>query len=193
MVYQDIVEGIGVNLRPVEESDAEFTYRLRQDKARTKYVHSVEGTVEDQRNWIINQRKREGDYFFIVEDKKGEPLGTVGYYGLDGKNGEMGRMVINGSFAQNCDAILQLRRFAFEIIGADHVRCTAVRGNAPVLAQLKRLGAVQTGSYIDEKDGFEILVFRVDREAYEQRKDKYLKLVEKSYAIERSLQQESNM
>ncbi len=183
MIYQGIVEGIGINLRPVEESDAEFTYMLRQDKERTKYVHSVSGTVEDQRNWIRNQRKREGDYFFIVEDKEGNPLGTVGYYDLEGKNGEMGRMVINGSYAQNCDAILQLRRFAFEIIGADYVRCTAVNGNKPVIAQLKRLGAVQTSSYIDEKDGFEVLVFQVKREAYEARKDKILKLVQRSYEI----------
>ncbi len=183
MIYEGIVEGIGVNLRSVEESDAEFTYFLRQNKERTKYVHSVDGTVEDQLNWIRNQRQREGDYFFIVEDKSGKPLGTVGYYDLEGKNGEMGRMVINGSFAQNCDAILQLRRFAFEIIGADYVRCTAVNGNKPVMAQLKRLGAVQTGSFIDEKDGFEILEFRVSREAYEAKKEKNLKLVEKSYEI----------
>ncbi len=183
MVYQGIVEGIGVNLRPVEEADAEFTYRLRQDKARTRYVHSIDGTVEDQRKWISNQRKREGDYFFIVEDKMGTPLGTVGYYDLEGKNGEMGRMVVNGSFAQNCDAILQLRRFAFEIIGADYVRCSAVNGNKAVLAQLKRLGAVQTGSYVDEKEGFEILVFRVDRDVYEAKKDKNLKLVKKSYEV----------
>ena len=183
MVYEGVIEGIGVNLRAVEESDAEFTYNLRQNKELTKYVHSVDGTVEDQRNWILNQRKRDGDYFFIVEDKEGNPLGTVGYYDLIGKNGEMGRMVINGTFSQNCDAILQLRRFAFEIIGADYVRCTAVNGNKPVLAQLKRLGAVQTDSFIDEKDGFEILVFRVSRDAYEDKKEKNLKLVKKSYEI----------
>lgn len=184
MVYDGVVEGIGINLRSVEESDAEFTYRIRQDRERTKFVHSVNGTVEDQRQWIKNQRQREGDYFFIVEDKSGNPLGTVGYYDIEQKNGEMGRMVINGSFAQNCDAIIQLRRFAFEIVGADYVRCTAVSSNKPVVAQLKRLGGVQTGQYIDEKDGFEILVFRVSKEAYNNKKERYRKLVEKSYNLE---------
>lgn len=183
MIYDGIIKGIGVNLRPVEETDAEFTYWLRQDKERTKYVHSVNGTVEDQKEWIKKQRVREGDYFFIVEDKQGTPLGTVGYYDIVHNNGEMGRMVINGNFSQNCDAIIQLRRFAFEIIGADYVRCTAVSTNKPVVAQLKRLGGIQTDQYTDPKDGFDILVFRVTKEAYEAKKDYYKKLVEKSYQL----------
>lgn len=181
MVYDGIIEGIGVNLRAVTEDDAEFTFRLRQDKERTKFLHSVNGTVEDQRNWIRKQRAKEGDYYFIVEDKNGTPLGTVGYYDLIGVNGETGRLVINGSTAQNCDAILLLRKFAFEIMGADYIKCCTVNGNKTVMAQLKRFGAEPTGSYIDEQDGFEVLVFRVTREAYEAKKEKFSKLVEKSY------------
>lgn len=183
MVYDEIIEGIGINLRSVEEKDAAFIFALRQDKERTQFIHSISGTVEDQKQWIKKQRERDGDYYFIAEDKTGKPLGTVGYYDIKGKNGEMGRMVINGTFAQNCDAIVQLRKFAFDIIGADYVRCTVVNGNKPVIAQLKRLGGIQTGSFIDEKDGFEVLVFQVSKEAYSARKDKYLKLVEKSYEI----------
>ncbi|MEE3405059.1 MAG: GNAT family N-acetyltransferase [Acutalibacteraceae bacterium] len=183
MVYDGIIEGIGVNLRSVTEDDAEFTYQLRQDKERTKFLHSVSGTVEDQRNWIRSQRAREGDYYFVVEDKKGKPLGTVGYYDIVGVNGETGRLVINGNTAQNCDAILQLRKFAFEIIGAEHIRCTTVNGNKTMMAQLKRFGAEQVGTEIDEKDGFELLVYRVTREAYEAGKEKYRKLVEKSYQL----------
>ena len=173
-----------MNLRPVTEDDAEFTYRLRQDKERTKFLHSVNGTVEDQRNWIRAQRAKEGDYFFVVEDKNGKPFGTVGYYDLEGVNGETGRVVINGSTAQNCDAILQLRRFAFEIIGAEYIKCRTVNGNKTMMAQLKRFGAEQVGTEIDEKDGFEQLVYRVTREAYEAGKEKYRKLVEKSYQLQ---------
>ena len=40
-----------------------------------------------------------------------------------------------------------------------------------------------TGSYIDEKDGFEVLIFRVSREAYMARREKYLRLVQKSYEL----------
>lgn len=183
MVYDGIIEGIGVNFRSVTEDDAEFTYYLRQDKERTKYVHSVTGTIEDQKNWIRRQREREGDYYFLVEDKNGTPIGTVGYYDLEGVNGETGRLVMKGNSAQNCDAIMLIRKFAFEIMGADHIRCTAVKGNKPVVGQLKRLGGVQVGSHIDEQDGFEILEFRVTREAYEERKAKYLELVRKSYQV----------
>ena len=183
MVYNDIIQGVGINLRSVEEKDAEFIFVLRQDKERTKYIHSISGTVEDQRQWIRLQREREGDYYFIVEDKGGKPIGALGYYDIKNKNGEIGRMVINGSYAQNCDAIVQIRKFAFETIGADSVRSTVVDGNKTMIAQLKRLGGVQTGSFVDDKDGFVVLVFQVSKEAYNARKEKYIKLVEKSYQI----------
>ena len=183
MVYQGIIEGIGVNLRALEEKDAEFTFALRQDKDRTKYVHAVNGTVEDQREYIRKQREREGDYYFLAEDKEGNPFGALAYYNLHGRNGETGRMVLNGSFTQNCDAILQLRKFAFEIIGADYIRCTVVDGNKAVMAQIKRFGGVQVGSFTDEADGSLVHEFRVTKEAYFERKEKYQKLVEKGYMM----------
>lgn len=187
MVYKSIIEGIGVNLRPMEESDAEFTYKLRknQDKKGTRFVHSLNGTVEDQREYIKQQREKPGDYYFVVEDKQGTPIGVVAYYNIIGTEGEMGRMIIDGSFVQNCDAILQLRRFAFEIIGAKHVRCTVVNGNKPVLAQIRRLGGIQVGSHIDPIDKNEVLEFVVSREAYEKRKAKYEDLVKKGYELEK--------
>lgn len=183
MVYEGFIEGFGIRLRSVEESDADFTFKIRQDKERTKYIHAVKGTVEDQKNWIKKQRARKGDYFFLVEDMEGNPLGTVGYYDIEGVNGEMGRMVLNGTFSQNCDAILQLRRFAFDIIGADYVRCTTSKGNKTVFAQLKRLGAEIVGTYVEEIDGLEMTIFRVTKDAYLKNKDKYIKLVKKSYEI----------
>ncbi|MBQ9664112.1 MAG: GNAT family N-acetyltransferase [Oscillospiraceae bacterium] len=184
MVYEGTLEGFGVRLRSLEEGDAAFLFKLRTDRERTRFVHAIEGTVDDQRLYIQKQRAREGDYYFLAEDLNGEPFGALAYYNLVDKNGETGRMVLNGTFAQNCDAILQLRRFAFEIIGAEYVRCTVVNGNKPVLAQIKRMGGEQVGSFIDSADGSEVLEFHVSRETYEERKEKYRQLVEKSYRME---------
>jgi len=181
MVYEDKIYGTGVNLRPVEEDDAAFILELRGNKERTRFVHAVQGNETAQRAWIRKQREREGDYYFIAEDKQGKPFGAVGYYNLSGKNGELGRMVIDGSYIQNCEAIYLARKFAFEVIGADYVRCTVVEGNTPVIAQIKRFGGVQTGEYQDEEANFHVLVFRVAREAYEKKKGKVEALIQKAY------------
>jgi len=181
MVYDKVIEGIGVNLRAVEESDAEFIMELRRSREKTRFVHAITGTVEDQRQWIRNQRARENDYYFIAERKNGEPFGAAGYYGLEGPNGELGRMVMDGEYVENCEAIFLLRQFAFDIMKAEYARCTVHPENKPVIAQQKRFGCVQVGTIYDEEGQFELLDCRVYREAYEARKDKLAALIRKGY------------
>ena len=69
MVYNGILEGKYVNLRSVEEKDAEFTLSLRQDPILTKYLPKLDITLEQQINWIRKQRVKEGDFYFLVENK----------------------------------------------------------------------------------------------------------------------------
>ena len=66
MMYDGYIKGLTVQLRSIKESDAEVTFKMRSDPEKTKYVHRATGTVEDQRNYIINQMTLSGDYLFFV-------------------------------------------------------------------------------------------------------------------------------
>jgi len=58
----------GLHFRFVNEDDAEFIYKLRSDKIISKYIHDIEGGVEQQREWIRSYKEREGqgkEYYFI--------------------------------------------------------------------------------------------------------------------------------
>lgn len=58
----------GLEVRFVEEEDAEFIYELRTNQNLNKHLNEVVGGVENQKQWIKEYKKREAlglDYYFI--------------------------------------------------------------------------------------------------------------------------------
>ena len=53
MVWNETVEGVYVRLRSAQLEDAQFTYEIRQDKEKTRYIHSVKGSVDNQRKYTL--------------------------------------------------------------------------------------------------------------------------------------------
>lgn len=142
MIYGEIIEGKTVRLRSIEESDAEVTYKMRTDPEKTRFVHRNTGTVEDQRNYIKRQRTLPGDYLFMVEDLKGNPIGMKGVYDYDpvAKTVETGRFIGYGTQIQNIEALKLSFDFAFDILGVDKIIMSALEHNNVMLGIQKRFG-----------------------------------------------------
>ena len=77
MVYDKIIEGKYVNLRSVVEDDIEFTYEIRKDPQFHGAVGCLATSLEAQREYIMHQMTKEGDYYFVIENKKGERIGLI--------------------------------------------------------------------------------------------------------------------
>ena len=123
MVYEGILEGKYVDLKACTEDDAEFTLALRTDPVLGKFFPPVKNTVEQQRAWIKHQREKEGDYFFVVYNKGGERIGTIGVYNIIGDEGEGGRIIIKGDDPfSTFEASLLLLRFEFNVLNLAAVR-----------------------------------------------------------------------
>ena len=61
-------EKYGLQLRFVNEDDAEFIIKLRTDPKLGKFIHSTSSDIEEQKKWIRAYKKREQagtDYYFI--------------------------------------------------------------------------------------------------------------------------------
>ena len=69
MVYEGILEGRFVNLRPVTKEDAEFILEIRNNPEISKFLPSLNATVDQQQSWIDKQRNDINSYYFIIEDK----------------------------------------------------------------------------------------------------------------------------
>jgi len=62
------LERYGLQVRLVEEEDAEFIVSLRTDPRLSRYIHETSPDIEAQKQWIRNYKKREAeglDYYFI--------------------------------------------------------------------------------------------------------------------------------
>ena len=121
MIIEGKLEGRFVNLRSADIADAEFTREIRQDPELTKYMPVINNTIENQKNWIQEQRLKEGDYFFIVEDKDCKPLGTISIYNIKGARGHSGRIAIRGNFLQCIEAQLLMCNYAFNELHLEEI------------------------------------------------------------------------
>ncbi|MDC7290717.1 GNAT family N-acetyltransferase [Blautia schinkii] len=168
MVYDGIIEGKTVQLRSVEERDAEVTYRMRADPEKSIYFHAANGNVQDQLAYIKKQRMKQGDYLFIIEDKNGNAIGMKGLYDYDTEEGiiESGRFVGFGSQVQNIEALMLGFDFAFDYLNVRQIKMSALENNKVMLGIQNRFGAVFTSK--NHLVGFknDVLHSILTREAY---------------------------
>lgn len=75
-----------IRLRPVELSDVEFIFQARREGSRNQFLSPVNGTVEDQRDWLKGYLRRfeaGEEYYFIIEDYRATPWGMIRLYHID--------------------------------------------------------------------------------------------------------------
>lgn len=83
-----MLEGKIINLRLVEENDASYIVKLRNDIELKKFISPTNSNIEEQKKWIKFYKIKEcgeEEFYFIVEDKKMHRCGTVRVYNIDKK------------------------------------------------------------------------------------------------------------
>lgn len=146
MVYDGIIEGKYVNLRSVSVEDAEFTLKIRQDPEFTQYLPPINITLEQQCQWISKQREKKDDYFFVVLDKAGNKIGTLGVYDISDNTAEMGRLTMKGNPLQSIEAQLLVFDFGFNYLDLDKVLSFVYAENKTALRFTSQFGAIQSES-----------------------------------------------
>lgn len=143
MAVTETITGKYINLRCVEEGDAEFTLAIRNDAELTKYIPKVNGDLASQRNWIRKQRSIDGDYFFIIENKENNSVGTIACYdfNLDKLCCEGGRYISYGNALENIEAMVLLYDFIFEKKKLRYIIMNVDESNLKVLNIHKKFGA----------------------------------------------------
>lgn len=179
MVYNGILIGNTVRLRAIEEQDAEISYKMRTDIEKSKYIHQDIGTIENQRDYIKRQRQKQGDYYFVVEDLRGNPIGLKALYGLDidRKEIESGRFIGFGSQIQNIEALKLGFDFAFDFLKVDQITMSALEGNTWMLCIQKRFGAEYTHRHYEDGMPYDNIYSVLTRKAYSVSKPKVEALI----------------
>lgn len=159
-------------MRTVNEEDSEFIFFIRKNKNKNKFLSQINGTVENQKEWIINYKqreKKEKEFYFVIESKKKEKLGLVRMYDFQNNSFCWGSWLIKEDAPKttSIESVLQVYEFGFYKLGFKRSHFDVRKGNDKVVAFHKRFGA----KIIDENelDYF----FDYQKKDYEIIKEKY--------------------
>lgn len=140
MIYNNIIKGINVSLKYVECADAEIILKLRTNQLLNKHIHDTENDLEKQKQWILNQQKRDGDYYFVILNKKAEKIGVVSIYNIKNGNGELGRWISIGNAKENLESIVLMHEFGFNTLKLKNLYTCTSKDNTKIINFWKRFG-----------------------------------------------------
>ena len=125
MQHRLSIDGLGYSLRPVPLSDARFILKIRlEDMNRTQYIHEIPDDIELEENWIRKYFQRNGDFFFIIENKiTGQPEGTIAIYDMEDGRAEWGRWVVQKGSLAAVESVDLIYKAAFQKLNLRELRC----------------------------------------------------------------------
>lgn len=170
------LKGKYVNLRSVTEDDAEFILEIRNTPQISKYLPPLNVTIEQQRQWISKQRADNDSYYFLMESSKGEAIGSISVYDIEGDSAETGRFCSIGDPTSNIETCILLNDFCFDVIGLKSIHIWVYEGNKSVLRLNEGLGYEWVESKI-ASDGRECRVGKMTKETYNHKREKLCKLL----------------
>ena len=87
----------GLHARFVIESDAEFILSLRINPKLSRFLHSIDNDIDEQKKWVKRYKEREAigtDYYFIY-DSNGEYVGVNRIYNMQDDSCTGGSWICN--------------------------------------------------------------------------------------------------
>lgn len=140
--------GKNVVLRTVEVADAAFILSLRLNKELNQYLSRVENNLQNQKDWIIEYKRREKnqeEYYFIIEDQKGTKFGTVRIYAIQTNECTWGSFILQPDKPSNFS--YQSARlsfdFAFNTLGMNKIHLEVNKRNDRAIRIYTKLGFEQ--------------------------------------------------
>lgn len=179
MVYPEEIKGLTVRLRSIAVEDAEVTYMMRMDREKVKFMHKINGSVEDQKNYIIKQRSKAGDYLFVVLDYSNNIIGMRGIYDVKDNSAESGRTIGYGDAFQNMEALLLGFDFAFDVLKVEKIFMDAAVDNHSVRGIQVQIGAIEYKRGYQDGLEYEYVFSVLSKEDYQKNRKRIMALIEK--------------
>ncbi|WP_218241167.1 GNAT family N-acetyltransferase [Comamonas fluminis] len=137
-----------INIRLVEESDAEFILKLRLDEKYNQFLSDVNPDMQAQRDWIKKYKNDEflkKQFYFIIERNDGVPCGTVRIYDIKGDSFCWGSWILNENKTRYAalESAFLVYQFGFNELGLKKSHFEVRKGNEKVISFHKKMGAVK--------------------------------------------------
>ena len=160
-----------VKLVLADDADAKFILSLRLDARLNQFVSAVDDSLEKQKAWLISYKQRESrraEFYFIVQEINGKPLGTIRLYNFQKGSFCIGSWMMGLCKAETAaiEAILSAYEFAFYTLGFKRSHFDVRNENRKVTKLHKLMGAVEISS--DDLDTY----FVMEKKSYDEIKGK---------------------
>jgi len=171
------IKKYGLLFRLVEISDAEFILDLRIDDKLSLHLSETSQSIDDQKNWIIDYKKREfkNEEFYLIccsEDNKTK-YGVNRIYNIKDKSFEIGSWLFRSNIGNSTAIISDLffRTFFFQKTSC--VKCVfEVRKKNKNVLKYHKMFAPKIVS--EDEDNF---YFSLHRENFIKHKNRLIKLL----------------
>lgn len=170
------VEGLNLRLRLIDPDDAAYVCSLRTDPALSQYLSTVDGTVQDQRQWIVTYKDREArgeEFYFIIERRDGLPCGTVRLYEITAKCFTWGSWILDARKPRKAalESAMLSFGFGFRYLGLRLARIDVQAQNEHAIAFYRRFGMEEISESANQ------IEFRYSRNQFDADQLAYLKIL----------------
>lgn len=135
----------GLNVRLVNEEDAEYIVALRSDSKLSRFLNATKNDIEKQKQWIKEYKKREAlclDYYFIYLNND-ERIGLNRIYNINGKTATAGSWICSPNLPYELPmlTVVIIREIFFEILKLEIDLFDTRKENKKVIKMHHLLGA----------------------------------------------------
>ncbi len=167
--FPKFIEGMTLNFKEVDESDAEFIFELRTDPELNEHISTVSGNIKDQIEFIKKYKEKPDEYYVVFQDKKGKPYGLGRMYNITNERFTPGSWIMKKSAPPifSIESVLLMYDFAFKTLSLKYADIDVRKENKTVIAFHQRFGA----EYVKED---ELHIYMVlTRETYFKARQRY--------------------
>jgi len=144
--YDGELSGYGIELRPVEVTDAAAIVELRCTPENRRFIGETDPDPAKQERWIADQLERPGDYYFaVVNAETRRFLGTISAYDIDEDTSrcEWGRWILAAGSGAAPASVVLILEFVFGVLDLAGCYTRTVSANAQVVSLHDSFGAVR--------------------------------------------------
>ncbi len=170
-----MIIGKNIDLREIKISDAEFILALRLDSELNEHISVVEDDLDKQKEWIRRSKLNKQEWYFIVQNKKKEPVGTIRIYDIKGDSFCWGSWIVVPEARKyaSFESAFLLYDYAFNDLDFKKTNFDVRKKNQVALNFYLRFGAVIK----DETDLDYLMLYT--KEQFLSKKERYLKVIDK--------------
>ena len=142
-----MIIGRKINLRDIETADANFVLSLRCNEKKSKHLHKTENDINKQIEYIKKYKTLNNEWYFIIERKNGEKIGTYRIYDVQKESFCIGSwLMIDGITSEEMlEADYLVRLFGFNKLNMNKIHFDVRKENKKVIRYHKMMGAKQVG------------------------------------------------